>query len=333
MAEKKEKRLFIIDGSSVLYRAFHAVPPSFSNSKGLPTNAIYGFTQTLRKILQDGAPDYAVVAFDVKGPTFRHAIFAEYKAGRPPMPDALSLQIPYIKRIAKAFGVTVLEHASFEADDIIAAIAKKASSGGFKTAIITGDKDMYQLVNGNTVIFDYLRGKEDGEKDVEEKFGVGPSLISDLIGLAGDASDGIPGVTGIGFKTAAKLLKEYGSIEGVYGNIDGIKGKMRENLIKDKDRAFLSKELATLHTEVPFEWSLDGFQYVGPDYKELIPLLRELEFEKILKEISSSVEGIGAAAASEAWRVRCMVIDGASGLNKLLSAVIASGRAAVTLVM
>ncbi|MBI5810951.1 MAG: DNA polymerase I, partial [Deltaproteobacteria bacterium] len=167
------------------------------------------------------------------------------------------------------------------------------------------------------------------EKDVEEKFVVGQSLIRELIGLAGDASDGIPGVTGIGFKNAAKLLKEYGSIEGVYGNIDGIRGKMRENLIKDKDRAFLSKELATLHTEVPFEWSLDGFQYIGPDYNELIPLLRELEFEKILKEISSSAEGIGVQQES----VRCMVIDSANGLEKLLSAVIASGRAAVTLVM
>lgn len=282
----KKETIYIIDGSSVIYRAFHAVPSSFTNAMGMPTNAVYGFTQTLRKIIKDFSPRYICVAFDVKGPSFRHGLFAQYKAERPPMPDALSVQIPYIKKIVKAFKVRSIEMPSYEADDVIATLAKRFEKSGLRIALITGDKDMYQLVNGDIVILDYLTEKEYGPAEVAEKFGVRPDLIRDLIGLAGDTSDNIPGVPGIGFKTAAKLLNKYGSMEAIFEDVENISGdKLRENLKTFKDQAFLSRVLATLHPDVPFECSLEDLEYNGPDNIELEPLLKELDFRKILAEL------------------------------------------------
>ncbi|HBG46026.1 MAG TPA: DNA polymerase I [Deltaproteobacteria bacterium] len=280
------QRLFIIDGSSVMYRAFHAIPATFSTSKGLPTNAVYGFMQSLRKILNDFKPEYAVIAFDVKGPSFRHALMPGYKADRPPMPDTLSVQVPYVKRIAKAFNVPTLEMAGFEADDVIATLVKKFEAMGIKLAIITGDKDMYQLVDENTVILDYLTEKEYGPDEVKEKFGVEPQRIKDLLALSGDTSDSVPGVPGVGFKTAAKLLAEYGSVEGVFDNIESIsKPKLKESLKASKDQALLSLQLVTLNMDVPIECALEEIKYSGPDYAALEPLLNELEFRKVLHEI------------------------------------------------
>ncbi len=291
MERKNRKPFFIIDGSSLIYRAFHAIPSTFSTAQGLPTNAIYGFTQSLRKIIKDFDPEYIGIAFDVKGPTFRHELFVEYKAERPPMPDLLSVQIPYIKRVVSAFNIPVLEKESFEADDVIATLVKKFTGSGMKIDIVTGDKDMYQLVNGNVFILDYLSEKEYGPKEVEEKFGVRPEAIRDLLGLAGDSSDNIPGVPGVGFKTAAKLLKQFGSLENVFEHADEVPGeKLKKNLLENKDKAFLSRALATLHPDVPFECALDDLMYSGPDYDLLIPLLKELEFAKILKEFISEVK-------------------------------------------
>lgn len=285
MTEQRKKSFFIIDGSSVMYRAFHAVPAGFSTSRGLPTNAVYGFTQTLRKILNDFKPEYITIAFDVKGPSFRHELMAGYKAERPPMPDLLSVQVPYIKKMASALNIPSLEMPGFEADDVIATLVKKCGSG-MKVAIITGDKDMYQLVDGETVILDYLTGKEYGPPEVKEKFGVEPGQIRDLLALAGDSSDSIPGVSGIGFKTAAKLLTEYGSLEGVFSNIEGIsKPKLKENLTNSKDVAYLSRQLATLHADVPIECDTEALRYTGPDFKELERLLNELEFRKLVHEM------------------------------------------------
>ncbi len=286
----ERKTLFIIDGSSIIYRAFHAIPSSLTNSKGMPTNAVYGFTQSLRKILNDFKPGYICIAFDVKGPSFRHALYLDYKAERPPMPDLLSVQIPYIKRLVRAFNIPVLEMEGFEADDVIATLVRKVEPMGLKIAVITGDKDMYQLVDENTVILDYLTGKEFGPAEVVEKFGVGPSAIRDLLGLAGDSTDNIPGVPGIGPKTAAKLLRQYNSLEEVFENIANISGeKLKSNLTNYKDQALLSRELATLHPEVPLELDLSALEYTGPEYKELEPLLNELEFKKILKEMLPSM--------------------------------------------
>lgn len=298
--------LFIIDGSSIMYRAFHAIPPTFTSSKGMPTNAVYGFTQSLRKILHDYSPHYIGIAFDVKGPSFRHELFTEYKAERPPMPDTLSLQVPYIKQVVEAFNIPVIEKEGFEADDVIATIVKRFEGNGLRVALVTSDKDMYQLVDENTFILDYINDKEYGPAEVAQKFGVGPQLIRDYLGLAGDSSDNIPGVPGVGPKTACKLLNEYGSIEGVFQNVEGIsKEKLKENLKTYKDQAFLSRELATLHPQVPVEFKLEDFEYRGPDYALLEPLLNELDFKKILKEMLPEIPH-----AEEALELKAVTTEG-----------------------
>jgi len=286
MSEKRPT-LIIIDGSSVIYRAFHAIPQTITNQSGMPTNAIYGFTQTLRKLMADWKPDYIGVAFDVKGPSFRRELFTEYKATRPPMPDALQPQIPFIKRIVEGYGIPVLEKAGYEADDIIATLVKRLGAN-VKTRIVTGDKDIYQLVGDNVVILDYLAGKEYGAAETEAKFGVSPALLKDLIGLAGDSSDNIPGVPGIGPKTAVKLIAEFGSIEDIYANIEKVSSeKLREKLRANKAQAELSKELATLHPDVDFSADLDGLRMSALDKEQLIPLFRELGFKKFLAELET----------------------------------------------
>ncbi|MBI1911542.1 MAG: DNA polymerase I [Deltaproteobacteria bacterium] len=326
MEKNNNKRLFIIDGSSVIYRAFHAVPSSFTNLRGLPTNAVYGFTQTLRKILHDFKPGYVVVAFDVKGPSFRHALFKEYKAERPPMPDLLSIQIPYIKQIVKAFNVATLEMPLYEADDVIATIVKRVEEHGSKVALITSDKDMYQLVDDRTVILDYLTEKEYGPNEVEEKFGVQPALIRDLLGLAGDTSDNIPGVPGIGFKTAASLIKQWGPLEKIYENLEAIsKPKLKENLTNYREQAFLSRELATLHPEVPVDCALESFRYQGPDFTLLEPLLNELDFKKILKEMMPE------APRHEEAAFESSVIDGEEDLKALAGSITESASITLSL--
>ncbi|MFQ5466401.1 MAG: 5'-3' exonuclease H3TH domain-containing protein, partial [Thermodesulfobacteriota bacterium] len=298
---KKTDRLFIIDGSYLIYRSFHAIPSTFTSSSGIPTNAVYGFTQTLRKILKDYSPEYIAVAFDSRGPSFRHERFSEYKSERPPMPDDLSVQIPYIKRIVRAFNIPALEAATFEADDIMATVDRRMEDMGVRVVLITGDKDMCQLVDSDTVMLDYNADRELGPREVEEKFGVGPGLIRDLLGLAGDASDNIPGVPGIGPKTAAKLLAEFGSIEGVYANLDRVKGKkLREKLEEFKDQAMLSRELATLHMDVPLDVRLEDLKEGGPDSEELSALLKELGFNRILSEMGPGPsKGAGADGAPE----------------------------------
>ncbi len=287
----EQKKLFIIDGMALIYRAFHAIPPTLQNSKGLHTNAIYGFIQSIRKILKDFSPPYLAVAFDVKGPTLRHVMYEDYKAERPPMPDILIPQIPYTKKLLRAFHIEVLEKESFEADDIIAAVVNLASVNGLKSYIISGDKDLYQLVGEDTVILDYLKKKEYGPDDVEKKFGVTPDRIKELMGLSGDSSDNIPNVPGVGVKTAAKLIKEYGTLENLFEHIEDIPGeKLKVNLLKHKDQTFLSRDLATLRTDVPINLEIENFKLGSPDYKKLAELFKELEFEKMLQEILSRIE-------------------------------------------
>lgn len=329
MSNEGAKNLFIIDGSSVMYRAFHAVPATFTTSKGLPTNAVYGFTQSLRKILNDFRPEFVVVAFDVKGPSFRHELMSGYKAERKPMDDQLVAQVPYIKRMVSALNIPSIELSGFEADDVIATLVKRCSSSGLKTSIITGDKDMCQLVSEDTVILDYLTGKETGPSEVKEKFGVAPSQIRDLLALAGDTSDNIPGVPGIGFKTAAKLLAEYGDIDGIYENIEGIsREKLRESLKLNRAVADLSLKLATLDTDVPVECPLESLMYNGPDFKELESLLNELEFRKLVKEmVPSSPPSIDASSGDYA-----AVLDEAA-LNSLASELSSCPVASVVLAL
>ena len=204
--DHKKPLLAVVDGSNYLYRAYWAIPP-LTNSRGLPTNAIYGFTSMLMKLLRELAPDYVVVAFDLKGPTTRHEEFADYKATRKPMPDDLAVQIPFIKDVIRGFSISILEKQGTEADDLIGALTVEAGRRNWRTAIISGDKDLLQLVGDDVTMVDTMKDKTYDVAAVREKFGVGPDKVVEILGLMGDASDNIPGVPGVGHKTAQRLIE------------------------------------------------------------------------------------------------------------------------------
>src|SRR5512136_1286689 len=277
-------KLFLIDGSSYIYRAFYAIG-HLSNSKGLPTNATYGFTQMLLKVLKEHRPEHLAVILDSKAPTFRSETYKEYKANRPAMPEALALQIPYIKKIIEGYRIATLVMDGYEADDLIGTIARRLESES-DVIIITGDKDILQLVNDRIQVYDPMKEKNFGVEEVIQRFGVRPEQVVDVMGLAGDATDNIPGVPGIGEKTAIQLIKAYGSIENLLSHVEEIPQKrLRENLKTHGDLARLSRQLATIHTEVPVSNRLEDFSLSSPDLKTLKEIFKELEFNKLLKEL------------------------------------------------
>lgn len=285
-AKKSEKkRLFLIDGSSYIYRAFFAIP-HLSNTRGVPTNAVYGYTAMLLKVIREEKPDYLAVAFDAKGPTFRHELYKEYKANRPAMPDDLQPQIPYIHEVTAGFNFPVLSQPGVEADDIIGTLAGQAAEAGLEVVIVTGDKDMMQLVAPHVTILDTMKEKVTGVAEVVERFGVGPEGVIDVMGLMGDSSDNIPGVAGVGEKTAIKLMAEYGSMEKLYENIDNIKGKLKEKLEKDREIAFLSRDLATIDCNLDFRFCADEYSMAEPDLDRLRELFKEMEFSRFIKELT-----------------------------------------------
>ena len=288
---QKDKTLYLIDGSAYIYRAYHAIR-GLANSKGLPTNAAFGFTRMLIKLMEDQDPEYVVLLFDAKGPTFRHELYHAYKANRPPMPEDLSVQIPYIKEISKGFNLTVMETSGFEADDLIGTLSRKAEEAGFSVVIVTGDKDFVQMVTDKTTIWDPMKDKTIDLQTVKESFGVAPSQIIDVMGLAGDASDNIPGVPGIGPKTALSLIKSFGSMDQVYEQVDQItKKKQQNNLVQFKEQALLSKELVTINTSVPISFNPETYKSVEPDHEKLAALFKELEFRQ-LQQVFSRQEGL-----------------------------------------
>jgi DNA polymerase-1 len=283
--------LYLIDGNSYIYRAYHAVR-SLATSKGLPTNAIYGFTNMLLKIVKEKKPDYLAIAFDVKGPTKRHIEYEQYKAHRPEMPKDLIPQIPYIHKLVEAFNIPAILMEGYEADDIIGTISKKMERD-FDVVIVTGDKDMLQLISQNVKIYDTLKDKVYEEKDVVERFGVAPDKVVEIMGLMGDASDNIPGVHGIGEKTATALIAEFGSIENLLANVDKIKKpKLAEALKGSADIARLSRELATIILDCPIEMNLNEYKKKEPDNAILLSLLKELEFTSLLKQISGEASSL-----------------------------------------
>lgn len=280
------KRVFLVDGHSYLYRAFYATP-HLSNSRGVPTNAIYAFVGMIRKLIASENPDNLVVVFDARGPSFREEISREYKAQRPAMPDNLSLQVPFVKEIIDAMGLPVVEKEGFEADDIIATITEHLKTrDNVMTFIVTGDKDMMQLVGDRVRILDSMKNVVIGEAEVIEKFGVPPRNIVDYLSLCGDTSDNIPGVPGIGEKTARELVSSLGSVENIYARVDEMKRKaVRERLIAGREKAEMSKKLATLRYDVPIEAGVEGLAARPPDLETLRKLYRELEFTALYREV------------------------------------------------
>ncbi len=275
--------LYLIDGSAYIYRAFFALPP-LSNSKGLQTNAVYGFTTMLLKILRDHKPDYAAVVFDERGPTMRHEEYKEYKAQRPPMPQGMSSQIPYIHRVVEAMAVPCIRQAGYEADDLIGTLAKRAEGQGLAVAIVTSDKDMFQLLTPLTRIYDPVKDKWFAETDSQERFGVEPARVVEVMGLMGDATDNIPGVKGIGEKTALKLIAQFGTIEELLRRIDEVTPtRIKALLAEQGENARLSKRLATIQLDCPVQFEPEQFRARSPHTDELAGLLRELEFMTLAK--------------------------------------------------
>ena len=285
-----KKRLFIIDGNSYIYRAFYAIR-NLSTSTGLPSNAVFGFANMLLKVIKEKEPDLLAIAFDPKGPTRRHGEFKEYKAHRPPMPKDLVPQIPYIHDLVRAFRIPVFIQEGQEADDVIATLARCATDAGMDVVIVTGDKDMLQLVGPSVTVYDSLKERTIGPADVEERFGVPPDRVVEIMGLMGDASDNIPGVPGIGEKTAQALIKEHGTIENLLANAHTItRPKLRQSLMDNAGLARLSRELAVLHADIPLEIDFDQLSLKEPDGPALQSILRELEFTSLLKYVTTAPE-------------------------------------------
>ncbi len=315
--------LYLIDGSAYLYRAFFALP-ALSTSTGLPTNAIYGFTTMLQKIVRERRPDYLAVAFDEKGPTLRHEEFKEYKAHRPPMPDALSQQVPYIHRVVEAYAIPVVKLQGYEADDLIGALAVQAASQGLDVVIVTGDKDMFQLLTPAIRIFDSVKDKTFTEKDCLDRFGVEPARVVEVMGLMGDATDNIPGVKGVGEKTARKLIAEFGSIENLLTRLPDVKSeKLRDLLEAHAEDARLSRTLATIVTDCPVSFDRDRFRLGEARGADLTALFRELEFWGLLKGIQP--EGDEERDPQE----RVVVLDDPATITRLLEDIRASGEVAI----
>jgi DNA polymerase-1 len=285
--------LYLVDGSGQFHRAFHAIR-GLATSRGLPTNATYGFTTMLRKLLEDEKPSHVAVLFDPPGKTLRHDEYAEYKANRPKMDDALVVQVPHIHRVCEVFRLPVIEVPGYEADDVIATLARQATSQGLKVVVVSSDKDLLQLVGDDVLVLN--PGREGSgptlfdRKAVEAKWGVPPERIVDVLALVGDAVDNVPGVPGIGDKGARELLREYGSLEAVLARAGEVKRKAyREGLEQNRDRALLSKQLVTLRTDAPVSLDLEALRRREPDRAAAHALFKELEFQALAREYAPEV--------------------------------------------
>lgn len=287
-------KLVLIDGNSLSFRAFYALP-LLSNKAGIHTNAIYGFAMLLEKILREEQPSHFLVAFDAGKTTFRHSKYSEYKGGRQSTPPELSEQFPYIRQLLDTYHIKHYELENYEADDIIGTLSKEANEQGFETIIVTGDRDLTQLATDHVTIYYTKKGVTDVDhytpEFINEKYdGLVPSQIIDMKGLMGDTSDNIPGVAGVGEKTAIKLLKQFNTVEGVYENLDAVSGKkLKEKLENSRDDAFMSKDLATINKDSPIEVALKDTKLDNQDdNQDKIELFKKLEFKQLLADIDSN---------------------------------------------
>ena len=284
------KTLYLVDASSYIHRAYHAIK-GLSNSKGLPTNAIFGFTKMLMKLLDDKSPDYVAMAFDVKGPTFRHDLFKDYKATRPPMPEDMAVQIPYIREVVAGLNLKLLEKEGYEADDIIATIAILAENRGLNVVIVSGDKDFRQILSENAVMWDPMNEKQIDYTTIKRDYGIEPEQIIEVMALSGDSVDNIPGIPGVGEKTAISLIQQFHSIENLFENTDKItKTSLREKVEQFKEQTLLSKELVTIDNAVPIDITIDDLRLRSPKKERLAELFRELEFKSLIDRFSEHAE-------------------------------------------
>ena len=321
MGKKKRKTLYLIDGPNMAFRAFYAIG-GMSNSQGLPTNALFGFTNMLLKLIRDEQPDYLAITWDPKGGSFRDRVFADYKGTRAEMPDALRAQMPHFSRVAEAFDVPFICIDDFEADDVMGTLARRHEDE-FDVVLVTSDKDLMQLVSDHVTLFDSMKDKRISFPEVEEKFGCTPELVPDALGIWGDSSDNIPGVKGIGEKGVKALLAKWKGLEDIYQHIDevtppGAKAKL-EN---DRDNAYLSRDLATIRTDAPVDVGLDELALEFPPPEEKAQdLFTELEFRTLLKQFGGEMASIDRGA----YRM----VTSAEELEELRSAMAAAGRFAL----
>lgn len=332
--------IIIIDGNSLAHRAFHAIPP-LSTSRGLVTNAIYGFTNMLLKIIAGESPGMIAVAFDKGKVTFRHDEYEDYKAHRSPTPEDLRPQFPVLKDVLRAMRIQIFEADGFEADDLIGALSTRAEQAGIKSIIITGDRDALQLVSPLTRVRLTKKGiseldEYDAEK-VRDRFGITPEQYTDFRGLTGDTSDNIPGIPGIGEKTAARLLNKYGSLEEVLAHAGELKGRLGEQVQAHQNQAEMSKRLVTIDRNAPLEKDPGQCRWQGPDYQELLEILKELEFNRLIKSIfrnDSRQKGPEVKTARQAlpesdletYPVTYRRLDTPADLKKFLKAARKSGK-------
>lgn len=337
------EKILLLDGNSLAYRAFFALP-LLTNEHGIHTNAVYGFTMMLQKIMDEENPTHMLVAFDAGKTTFRHSTFGDYKGGRQKTPPELSEQFPYIRKLIDAYGIKRYELEMYEADDIIGTLSKSADEKGQQVVIVSGDKDLTQLATDKTTVYITRKGITDIEKytpeHVQEKYGLTPLQIIDMKGLMGDASDNIPGVPGVGEKTAIKLLKEHGSVEDLYKALDTVSGvKLKEKLIANEEQAIMSKALATIETAAPIQISIDDLSYTGPNMEEVIEVWKELAFKTLLEKsdyISEEsettevafeiVEKIDSTILDKVMSVHLEMYDGQYHTSELLGIALSDGE-------
>jgi DNA polymerase-1 len=315
----RKPKLYLIDGSSYIFRAFYGIRQFLSNSKGLPTNALYGFTTMLSKVVRDEQPDYLAVVFDSKAKTFRHDMYPDYKANRDTPPEELAQQFPYFEPLVEAFNMVSLRQDGYEADDIIGTMAKKGEQAGMLVTIVSGDKDMMQLISSNVHMLDTMKDKRFEKAEVIDKFGVPPDKVIEVMGLMGDSSDNIPGVKGVGPKTATELIQKYGSIEKLYKNIEKIdKQKLKDKLETDKDNALLSRRLVTIDTAMKLDCKVEDLKMKEPDTDKLRTLYTEFGFKSLLENLPASDGSETPVAESKKVESHYETILDEKALNKLV---------------
>ena len=299
------KTVAVIDGNSLMHRAYHAVPPTMNAPDGTPTNACFGFVAMLLKFVEMAHPDAIVCAFDAGRPKWRMEAIEQYKAQRPPMDDALKVQFPLMEGLLEAMSIPVVRVAGWEGDDILGTVSARDEALGYRTLLVSGDKDVYQLVSELTHVVTTKKGITDvaiyGPDEVFERYGVTPAQFPDFLGLKGDASDNIPGVPGVGDKTAAKLLSAYGNLEGIYEHTGELKGKQKEKIETNRDQAFASRKVATISRDVDFELDLEDAAFPSFDVAARDGRLQERPLQRAFDPRVEPCGGEGACRASRAF--------------------------------